>query len=85
MPDQATRASILEEPVNLGACVTSVDGNSDDAKQAAGIDQFYVFRPIRHQESQPLSAQEAATSERRSDLSYSDIEFLKGKGPAFPQ
>src|SRR5579859_843184 len=38
MPDQSTRASILDEPVNLGACVTCVDGNSDDAKQAAGID-----------------------------------------------
>src|ERR1700678_4485138 len=85
MPDEATRAGILEEPVNLGADVTRVDGNCDDAKQAAGIDQFYVFRTIRHQESQPLSTQEAATPESRGNLSYANIEFLKGHGPAFPQ
>src|ERR1700728_3647279 len=78
MSDQATWANIFEEPVNLGPCVTRVDGNCDDAKQAAGIHQFYVFRPIRHQESQPLSTQNAATPERGGDLSYSDIQFQKG-------
>src|ERR1700733_2428149 len=42
MPDQTARSSILEEPVNLGTCITRVDGNYNDAKQAAGINQLDV-------------------------------------------
>ena len=78
MPDQATRSCILKEPINLGAGVTRVDGNCNDAKQAAGIDQFDVVGPIRHQESQSISTQEAATPKRRGDPSHSDIQFEKG-------
>ncbi len=85
MPDQATRSCIREEPINLGACITRVDRNCDDSQQAAGIDQFDVARPIRHQESQSISTQEAATLKRRGDLSHSDVQFQKGYGPVVPQ
>src|ERR1700755_3547958 len=37
MPDQATRSCVLEEPINLGTCITRVDRNCDDSQQAAGI------------------------------------------------
>jgi len=32
MPDQATRSRIMEEPINLGTSIASVDGNRDDAQ-----------------------------------------------------
>src|SRR5258708_481693 len=48
MPNQTTGASILKETINLSDCVTRVDGNCDHSEQTAGIDQLYVFRPVRH-------------------------------------
>src|ERR1700760_1371649 len=85
MPDQTARSRILEEPVNLGSCITRVDGDCNDAKQAAGIDEFDVVWTIWHQESQSISAQEAATSERRSGPPYPGVQFHKRNGPALPQ
>jgi hypothetical protein len=84
MPDQTTGSSILEESVNLGACVTRVDGNCNDAKQAAGIDQLDVVRTIRHKESQSISTQEGATPKRRGSPSHSDIQLHKRYGPLIP-
>ena len=51
--------------------------NRDDAKQTAGVNKVDVVGPIRHQECQPLSTQEAATPKRRGDPSHSDVQFQK--------
>src|SRR5258705_3937345 len=85
MPDQTARSRILKNPVNLGACITRVDGNCNDAKQAAGIDQFDVVRPIRHQEGQSISTQKTATPKRRGGPSHSDIQLQQRYSPLIPQ
>jgi hypothetical protein len=85
MSDQTTRSCIHEEPTNLGACITRIDGNCDDPQQAAGIDEFDVVGPIWHQESQTISTQQAATPQRRSDPSHSGVQFKKGYGLAASQ
>src|ERR1700756_5993705 len=85
MSDQTARSCILDEPINLGTCITRVDGNCDDSQQAAGVNKFDVVGPVRHQECQPLSTQEAATPKRRGDPSHSDVQFQKGYGLAVPQ
>src|ERR1700728_4482062 len=85
MSDQPARSCVHEEPINLGACITRIDGNCDDSQQTTGIDEFDVVRPIWHQESQTISTQEAATPKRRSHPSHSDVQFKKGYGVAVPQ
>jgi hypothetical protein len=85
MPDQTARSRILKDPVNLGARITRVDGNCNDPKQTAGINQFDVVRPIRHQEGQSISTQKAAAPKRRGGPSHSDIQLQKRYGPLIPQ